>query len=309
MHVYAGQSVVVRTAVEILATLDAKGAHEGVAFMPEMAAMIGKTYRVHRRAERICVEGHGFRRLADTVFLDEARCDGSAHDGCQRGCLMFWHEAWLRPADATERAVDGATEARARRALKHLATRTGDQYSCQSTHLAAASQPLPGANVKALLRDVKNGDITAAGLAGIILRAAVNRARAMVGLPQMGMILGQSGKKSRGDLDLRPGEWVRIRDEAWIRSTLGPDGKNLGLSFEPEMARLIGEVRQVDHVVERMIHEETGRMVKLTRTVILKDTWCRGLCSKLCPRANPLFWREVWLERVDAPVNQVGMAV
>ncbi len=300
-HVYAGEAVVVRSAVEILATLDAGGACDGLLFMPEMAAMIGKPYRVHRRAERVCVEGHGFRRLADTVFLEEARCDGSAHDSCQRNCLMLWHEAWLRPAGAPERPVDGAVEARARRALKHLHTRTGDQYSCQSTHLAAASQPLPGANVKALLRDVRNRDITPVGLAGITLRAAVNRARGAIGLPQMGMILGQAGKKSRGDLDLKPGEWVRIRDEAFIRTTLGPDGKNLGLSFEPEMAMLIGQVRQVDHVVERMIHEETGRMVKLTRTVMLKDTFCRGLCSKLCPRANPLFWREVWLERVEAP--------
>ena len=28
------------------------------------------------------------------------RCDGSAHDGCQAGCLLFWKLAWLKAADA-----------------------------------------------------------------------------------------------------------------------------------------------------------------------------------------------------------------
>ena len=156
-------------------------------------------------------------------------------------------------------------------------------------------------HLPALLRAVAERDMSVLGFADVATRAAINRARAMMGLPQMGTILGEPGKKSRGDLDLKAGDWVRVRDAETIRATLGTNGRNLGLSFEPEMALLIGQVRQVERVVERMIHEETGDMVFLQRTVQLKDTYCRGLCAKLCPRANPLFWREAWLERVDAP--------
>ena len=37
------------------------------------------------------------RSMKNAVFLEGLRCDGSAHGGCQRGCLFFWKEAWLKP--------------------------------------------------------------------------------------------------------------------------------------------------------------------------------------------------------------------
>lgn len=92
-----------------------------------------------------------------------------------------------------------------------------------------------------------------------------------------------------------------MRDAEAIRATLDPASRNLGLSFEPEMALAIGQVRQVDQVVTRIVHEVTGEMVHLTRTVTLNGLVCEGVCAKRCPRANPLFWREAWLERVPAP--------
>ncbi|MGZ3305351.1 MAG: hypothetical protein ACXU8U_05775 [Asticcacaulis sp.] len=303
---HRGDEVTVRPAAEILATLDGKGACDGVMFMPEMADMIGRAFRVHRRAERTCVEGHGFRSLKDAVFLEAARCDGAAHDGCQRDCLLFWHESWLQPADTPRRPFDHMTEARALAELYALPVRDGDRFVCQSTRLAEATQPLSKLHFGALVKAVGDGDMTLGGFASIAGRAVVNRVREATGLPQLGMILGQPGRKSRGELDLQPGDWVRIRDSETIRATLDQEGRNLGLSFEPEMAMLIGQVRQVDRIIERMIHEETGKMVRLARTVKLKDTYCQGLCSKLCPRANPLFWREAWLERVPAPSEARG---
>ena len=56
-----GQSVTVRGLGEILETLDADGKFEGLPFMPEMAPLCGKTFRVYRRAERTCVEGVGMQ--------------------------------------------------------------------------------------------------------------------------------------------------------------------------------------------------------------------------------------------------------
>jgi hypothetical protein len=70
------------------------------------------------------------------------------------------------------------------------------------------------------------------------------------------------------------------------------------MTFEPEMTGHTGRVYTVAGPVERMIHEETGRMVRLKSTVTLEGVDCQGRCTRNCPRANPLFWREAWLERV-----------
>ena len=38
--------------------------------------------------------------MTSTVYLDDVRCDGSGHGGCQAGCRIYWKEAWLRGVDA-----------------------------------------------------------------------------------------------------------------------------------------------------------------------------------------------------------------
>ncbi len=48
---FRGDVVDVRSAEEILATLDEQGTLHGVPFMPEMLDMLGKRYRVARRVE------------------------------------------------------------------------------------------------------------------------------------------------------------------------------------------------------------------------------------------------------------------
>ena len=296
-----GDLAVVASAQAILATLDDQGCLDGLPFMPEMVPHIGKTLRVHHRADRTCVEGHGIRRMDDAVFLEEARCDGRAHDGCQRACLMFWKEAWLQPAGNGAGVRNDAIELKARLSLLNLATRNARGYMCQSTQLAAATRPLSRVHVGALVGEIRQGELSLAKFADIVARSLINRVRGALRLPELGLITGVAGRKTKGDLDLKPGDWVRVRSVEEVRASLGPNAKNLGLSFEPEMALSIGQVRQVEAVVERMVHEETGQMVGLVRTVTLKGAYCQGLCSKACPRANPLFWREIWLERVGAP--------
>ena len=43
----------------------------------------------------------GSRRMDSTVYLEDLRCDGSAHGGCQAGCKLYWKDAWLRRVDAS----------------------------------------------------------------------------------------------------------------------------------------------------------------------------------------------------------------
>ena len=84
-----------RSAEEILRTLDATASLEGVPFMPEMLRYLGSALYVEARMERACdtITPAGTRRMPDTVLLDDLRCDGSAHAGCQAGCRLYWKEA------------------------------------------------------------------------------------------------------------------------------------------------------------------------------------------------------------------------
>jgi hypothetical protein len=44
----------VRDAAEILATLDEHATLDGLPFMPEMLRFCGRSFRVHRRADKTC---------------------------------------------------------------------------------------------------------------------------------------------------------------------------------------------------------------------------------------------------------------
>src|ERR1700752_1335419 len=98
LNLRAGEWVQVRSAQEILATLDQRQSLDGLPFMPEMLEYCGKSFRVYKSAHKTCdtVREYVIRRMHATVHLEELRCDGGAHDGCQAGCLLFWKEAWLK---------------------------------------------------------------------------------------------------------------------------------------------------------------------------------------------------------------------
>lgn len=145
-----GDEVQVRDPSEILATLDGNAALDGLPFMPEMVALCGQRFTVERRAERLCDTVHysGTRRLHDSVLLDDLRCDGAAHGGCQAECRFFWKEAWLRragPEDASRPAppVSAMAALRERAAVgarMHLEVegKIEERFRCQATELPAA---------------------------------------------------------------------------------------------------------------------------------------------------------------------------
>src|SRR5579859_3133398 len=95
----AGDLVAVRTACEILKTLDQNGTLDGLPFMPEMLEFCGKRFRVLNRVVQATVDGAFLAghnesfvrefRNNDVVILKSARCSGAEHDGCQRGCSIF----------------------------------------------------------------------------------------------------------------------------------------------------------------------------------------------------------------------------
>src|SRR5579872_4528027 len=103
----AGDWVEVLSKEQILATLDESGQLAGLPFMPEMFQYCGRRMRVFKRAHKTCdtINNSGGRSLAAAVHLEDARCGGEAHGGCQAKCLIFWKEEWLRPLGEEQDAV------------------------------------------------------------------------------------------------------------------------------------------------------------------------------------------------------------
>jgi len=93
-----GEFVQVRSLEEILSTLDENGKYKGLLFMPEMEEFCGKKYRVFKKVRSITLEFNGEVRIlrSPTVFLEGVYCDGKRHHACDRSCLLFWREAWLK---------------------------------------------------------------------------------------------------------------------------------------------------------------------------------------------------------------------
>lgn len=171
----AGDLVRVRGAEEILSTLDARGCLDGMPFMPEMLSYCGKTLRVYKRAHKTCdtISRYVARRLEHTVHLEEARCTGGAHGGCEAACMLFWNEAWLERAAGPHEGVasfaalraptpaQGCSMAQLLGATQHgVDPQQGIRYRCQATDLLNATQPLSRVNWRQYVEDYRSGNVT-----------------------------------------------------------------------------------------------------------------------------------------------------
>jgi hypothetical protein len=310
-----GDLVEVRSAAEILATLDDRGERDALPFMPEMVAMCGRRFTVAARAERICdtITAAGVRAMEDTVVLEGAICDGSGHGGCAAACLVYWKEDWLRKVDRVEPAGVGApTDEAARDSLLALAlgnAKSGDadavRFRCQATRANDASSPVSKKDPRSYARAYTSGNVPVGRFVRVMTRALVMEAAKRLHLLSEPPLRGDGPKSTRTPtLDLEPGEWVRIKNSEEIRVTLNDQAKNRGLWFDREMLRLCGQVFRVSHRVDRLIDERTGEMIELSSDcVALEGATCTGehsLGRWFCPRAIYPYWREGWLERVES---------
>ena len=117
------------------------------------------------------------------------------------------------------------------------------------------------------------------------------------GRREFGGIFGWQKKTPSASLGLKNGDLVRIKRKEEILLTLDEKGRNRGMYFSLDMARLCGENLSVITPVRRMILEHNGKMKKIANTVILKGGECSGLCNRGCARGGHPLWREVWLDK------------
>jgi hypothetical protein len=313
-HLRAGVEVVVAPPEEILATLDADGTLDGLPFMPEMLSYCGRRFRVGRRIEKTCVEDSwGQRRFPanDVVVLEELRCSGDQHDGCKRGCMIFWKEAWLRrarPGDSPVR-VDERELERLRSRLKVKSDPT--HYYCQSTQLRTATETIPPKYKLRMiwisLREIWVGNRSAIEVAELMVHwFRLHLKERKIGEAVV-LMPGPNKRTPTQSLDLQPGERVRLKSAPEIVATLDKDSKNRGLRMARAMTMNCGREYIVREKVDRMIMETTGEMREIKNTVSLQGLEC--ICyyhMGACPRGELQYWREIWLERSQPSSPALG---
>ena len=102
-------------------------------------------------------------------------------------------------------------------------------------------------------------------------------------------------------LGLRAGDSVKVRDKEAILLTLDEDGRLDGLPFMPEMFAFCGKrlvVAKRAHKTCDTVNKSGGR--KMKNAVHLDGVRCDGQAHGDCQAACLIFWKEAWLERVDA---------
>ena len=327
LGLHVGEVVEVKSKKEILATLDETGALDKLPFMPEMLAFCGKRLTVTRRADKSCdtvsATNKRLRRFENTVHLDDSRCDGSAHGGCQAACTLFWKEAWLRRAsNSGERPAAAVSAPRLTEAQLNDAAyrdRSGPEpiYRCQATDHAIASVPIDWYSPMQYVRDVRSGNVTFGAMMKSLVWWGLRRAREslrgyeahvwlfntlnhMRGGMQLYNLAGDRAKTPREKLDLVPGELVQIKTVDEIKATLDASQKNRGLYFDQEMLPFCTQTLRVRGRVNQIIEEGTGKMMNIPGDcILLEGAACTGKYHMSCPRAILPYWREIWLRRAD----------
>jgi hypothetical protein len=245
------------------------------------------------------------RRIRNAVFLGDLRCDGSSHGGCQKGCKLFWKEAWLKELKPEERNAPEPDDSIPKMYPFPMRLPAGG-YICQSTELLNATTAMPPWDLASYIRDIRARTYSVWTLVRILLHASYLRLRRLLTGASYRVLQGTHEVTPTENLNLRPGEWVVVKSKAEVAATLDRNGKNHGLAFTVEMLPFCGKSFRVLRRLECIILETTRESIEVKNTVLLEGVTCDG-CHIMrggCPRENFHFWREIWLRREamnDAP--------
>lgn len=308
-------TVRIRSLQEIFATLDADGCLDGLPFMPEMAKHCGAIGTVFRCVDKIYDYGgrKDMRRLKETVSIAGLRCDGSAHGGCQAKCYILWKTAWIKRADVpatsgVEPSVDQAgaipSDIGIDRSFGPTVVKDDDaadgRYVCQYTELVRASTRMRPSDPRQDLRPLIVGNLTVSAFGVAMLTRLFNAAQRLRGGTGFPPGYDNPGNAPQyPDLNLQPGELVRVRDPEKIFETLNQSGRNRGLWFDRGMLSYCKRQYRVLGRVDKIIDDASGRMLRMkTLCIVLEGVDASGEPVRFLAQHDYPFWREAWLERV-----------
>jgi hypothetical protein len=303
-----GDWVEVRSKAEVLSTLDSKGQLDGMPFMPEMFEFCGEWLLVYKRAHKTCDPDYKSRRIENAVHL-ETRCDGREHGGCQARCLIFWKDAWLKPAGGRTSAQSGSnpaphfglidiasvgkcTESRVwDRVQVRDADGDGLSYICQATQVQYEAL-LPWWDVRQYVEDYLSGNVSFWRLiSGTVYSAYYNLSQSGFGLGSaMRWLYDKAGPLWHGSawprkkglipegqptptavIGLQTGELVRVKSHEEILATVNAGSRNRGLWWDAELVPYCGGTYRVLARVTNVIDERTGKMQVMKNPCIILD--------------------------------------
>ena len=336
-----GDFVEVRSREEILAMLGPDGRlyRDRLPFMPEMLQYCGRRFRVSAVAHKTCdtatlIMG---RRMRDAVFLQDLRCDGSAHGGCQARCLLFWKTQWLKLVESSEwdEKTEGpvpdrkatCSERQLHDATKAVMANGALRYYCQATEHWAASEPLRALAIWHFIEDLRTRNAKLKDIVKVVCLHLVWRLRHLprgwrISIwiydrihrlltrrpdPFREGVIPEGAPTPEERLDLQPGECVEVKSHDEILQTVSVALRNRGLKYNAEMTPVCGQRFRVAQRVHQIIEEKSGLMVTMNNACItLEGVYCQALYtpySLLCSRRVTPYFREIWLRRVSRHQN------
>lgn len=173
------------------------------------------------------------------------------------------------------------------------------RYFCQSSEFLKATRHLSSwQRMKKCFSAVAAGNISARGM----IKLLVVWARWKLHYKFIGEHLCGTVEKTPTEvLGLKPGDLVEIKSISEIAATLNKNGRNRGLHFSADQRPFCCKRYRVKNRTDNFIAEGTGEMKHFQNTVMLEDVLCDSACFAFggCYRSDLLYWREIWLRRVD----------
>jgi hypothetical protein len=232
----------------------------------------------------------------------------------------------IRSRDSAGRSAAGCTESDVWANTQASRQDSGAPvYVCQATRLPYATRDLNWWDVRQYVEDYRSRNVGLWRLfCGFVYSTYYNISELGIGVgPAMSWFYdkfhplwgGTPFPRKRGAIPLReatpsaalnlqPGELVRVRSHEEVLQTLNTDGKNRGMLWDAELVPFCGKTYRVLKRVNRIINEQTGEMQEMKNPCIVLDSVvCQSrysACRMFCPRSIYPYWREIWLERVEA---------
>ena len=198
-------------------------------------------------------------------------------------------------------------------------------YVCQATQVPYATKPLAWWDLRQYIEDYWSGNVDLGRIfSGLIYSIYYNLSQAGIGLgpamrwfynkshplwagtlfPRNPGLIPEGNPTPSETLNLQPGELVRVKPHEEILDTVDAGNKNRGMYWDAELVPYCGGTYRVLKRVTRLIDEKTAKMVEMKTPCIILDTVvCQARyspCRMLCPKAMYPYWREIWLERLEA---------
>jgi len=239
--------------------------------------------------------------------------------------------AALSPGVASKEAVGAAFSAGCGESSVWAHTRALDSndepptYICQATQVPYATTPLAWWDLRQYIEDYWSGNVGLGRIcSGLMYSIYYNLSQAGIGLgptmrwfynkvhpvwggtlfPREPGLIPEGRPTPSETLNLQPGELVRVKSHEEILKTVDSSNRNRGMYWDAELVPYCGKTYRVLKRVTKLIIEQTGKMQEMKTPCIILDTVvCQARyspCRMLCPKSMYPYWREIWLERVEA---------